>query len=84
MPDVVTHLYAWIIVNEDGDEGVPAFLAPSGWMPMVGADEARIKSLAPMARNVFAGMAADPASGVAALKFYRFGPREELPDPSLQ
>jgi hypothetical protein len=41
-------------VMEDGEgEGIPAFLGPDGvWLPLVGADSDRMKSLRPMAEVV--------------------------------
>lgn len=48
--DVVSELYAWVTIDPaDGNEGVMAFRTASGdWMPMIGADMARIESLRPM------------------------------------
>ena len=54
MPSI-DRMYAF--VADDGgpsDEGVMAFIAPGTgqWMPMVGADLDRIKSLLPMAESI--------------------------------
>ena len=48
---VIEEMFAFISVdNEDGDEGVMAFMSHDGtMMPMVGADMARIESLIPLA-----------------------------------
>lgn len=47
----VTELYAYVAADADpDDEGVPAFLNADGqWMPMMGADLDRARSLRPMA-----------------------------------
>lgn len=41
----ITELYCWIVDEGDGDEGIPAVLTEMGWMPLIGADMERIKSL---------------------------------------
>lgn len=41
----VTDLWAYVQVGEDGDEGILAMLHQGVWLPMIGADEARLKSL---------------------------------------
>lgn len=65
-------LFAWIIVDDDGDEALPAALGPGGtWFPLVGADEARIRSLQPYA--------ADAGRQVGRpVRLVRFDSREEL------
>lgn len=47
----VTEMFAYIAVDDDGDEGICAFYSPAmgGMLPMVGADMARMQSLRPMA-----------------------------------
>lgn len=46
----IEHLYAFIVLDEDGTEGVPAMLDPGGstgfpiMLPMMGADMARVES----------------------------------------
>lgn len=45
-------LYAFIAIDEDGDEGVCAMLTPEGWVPMVGSDMERIDSLRPVAAEI--------------------------------
>lgn len=50
MPDTIDRLWAWIATEEDGTEGVAAFLGTDGmWMPMIAADRDRVESLRPMA-----------------------------------
>lgn len=49
----IDEMWAWIIVDEDNTEGIPAQRGPDGsWMPMVGADADRIKSLRPYVKKV--------------------------------
>jgi hypothetical protein len=52
----VTELYAWVVTDTGpDDEGVPAFLGPTGaWMPMMGADLERAASLRAEAEKVAA------------------------------
>lgn len=50
--DKIEELYAFVAVDETG-EGITAFLGPDGtWMPMVGADPARVDSLKLMAQSL--------------------------------
>lgn len=47
----ITEIWAWIVTEPDGGEGIPAIGGLGGMMmPLVGADEARIRSLEPAAR----------------------------------
>jgi hypothetical protein len=44
---------AFVAIDEnDGDEGVMAFFDGAGWMPLICADEARIQSMLPLAKDV--------------------------------
>jgi len=45
-------LFAFITVDEEGNEGVAAFYSDSGWMPMVGRDISRVESLMKTARII--------------------------------
>jgi len=45
-------LYAWVASEPDGGEGLAGFLGPEGWMPLIGADLARIESLRHVAEDV--------------------------------
>ena len=50
----IDELYAYI-AHESGDpddEGITAFKIEGTWMPMVGADEARVKSLKGKAQEI--------------------------------
>lgn len=47
----IDSLFAFVVVDDDGSEGVPAFPGPGGvLMPMMGADLARMDLLEPMAQ----------------------------------
>ncbi len=49
----IDRMYAFICVDEDGSEGIPAFLNDEGmFLPMVGADMKRIDSLRPIAEEM--------------------------------
>lgn len=69
---VIHHLYAFVAVDSDGDEGIMAFQHGGGWMPMVGANMERVDQLRPIAAVVGAQL------GVSH-RLLRFTNREELP-----
>lgn len=51
----IQSLWAYLAVHADNDEGVIATLGPSGvWIPMIGADQARLRSLEPVVREMVA------------------------------
>lgn len=70
MPLVIQRLYGFIAANEEG-EGIAGARMGDTWMPLVGADAARMASLLPVARN------AAIVSGVP-LRFVRFSERTQL------
>lgn len=45
-------MYAYIVMDDDDTEGIPAFMNGNTAMPMVGADQARIESLDPIAQQL--------------------------------
>ena len=45
MPLKIDRLFAFIVVDEKGDEGIPAKLLGTTFYPLVGADMDRIESL---------------------------------------
>ena len=45
-------LYAFVCVDEDGTEGVPAFSDGKSILPMMGADLAKVEYLRPLAQRV--------------------------------
>ncbi len=54
MPHHVEEMYAFIAVDEDGDEGIVSFFDPVNrvQMPMIGTDQARLESLREMAKTI--------------------------------
>lgn len=49
----LTAVWAWVAVDpEDDQEGICGFRTPTGWLPMIGADEARIRQLRPIAEQL--------------------------------
>ena len=49
----ITEIYAVVATDEDGVEGVVAITTPSGGaMPLIAADEARLKNIVPAARSI--------------------------------
>jgi len=49
----ITTLTAFVAIDpEDGDEGVMGFKTNNGWIPLVCADEARIKQMLPIAEKI--------------------------------
>jgi hypothetical protein len=44
-------LYAFIVRDDDGTEGLIGTMTPTGWMPLVGADLQRAASLEPIAQE---------------------------------
>ncbi len=49
----IDSMFAFICLDDDGTEGIPAFMTPGGIaMPMVGADLQRVDSLRPIARQM--------------------------------
>ena len=66
----IDSLWAFIAADADG-EGLTGFMSPSGWMPMVAADEARVASLRPIAEDIA------KASG-KEVRLVRFSVRTEI------
>ena len=54
-PKKVTEIWAWIVTEADGSEGVPAMIASGQIAPMLGADEERVRSYEAMARSCARG-----------------------------
>lgn len=67
----INQLFAFVIVDEDGTEGVPAFVEHGTWQPMMGADMARVESFKRLART-------DPMFRGLRVTILRFGDREEI------
>ena len=48
----IDEIFAFVAEDDDG-EGITGFLGPDGtWLPMVGADMARVDQLRPIAREI--------------------------------
>jgi len=71
MPFTITSIHAFIAVDAQGEEGVPAFVCNGWWMPLLAADPARLASLRPVAQDIAR------ASG-KTIKLVRFDQRTEL------
>ena len=66
-------IWAFISVQDNGNEGVLAapLLGPGSLVPLIGADEARLESLRPIAKQI----AAATNKTIKLAKFYR---REDM------
>lgn len=52
-PHRIERLYAWIVKDATGEDGVPAFRGADGAaMPMIGSDKERIESLRPLVERL--------------------------------
>ncbi len=67
----IDEMFAFIVQDDNGDEGICGFKSPIGWMPMVGADMKRMESLMPMAREL-------SLSTPNPIKLVKFNVRQEL------
>jgi hypothetical protein len=68
----IDEMYAFVTVDPaDHTEGIIGFNTPTGWMPMVGADTARVEYLVPLAQE----MATSLGTPIHVL---RFTVREEV------
>jgi|1185.fasta_scaffold2021842_2 hypothetical protein len=53
MPDRINVVYAFIAIDKDGSEGIPAFVAENNLvMPLLGADLDRVETLRPIAEDI--------------------------------
>lgn len=49
----INSIYVFIAIDEEpDDEGVVAELIGNNWFPLIAADEARVKSLKPIAKRI--------------------------------
>lgn len=49
----IVAVWAYVVTETNGDEGVPAIHTPDGWiMPLMGGDLDRMRSLRPVAQNM--------------------------------
>jgi hypothetical protein len=44
IPKKIEVIYAWIVTETDGSEGIPAQLLGNVWAPLIGADMERVNS----------------------------------------
>jgi hypothetical protein len=52
-PHRIERLYAWIVTDASGEDGIPAIHGPNGAaLPMVGSDKTRIESFRPLAEDL--------------------------------
>lgn len=52
MSTKIEALYSYLIVDTDGTEGIPAMRMSEVFMPLLGADEDRVRSLRSIAQDV--------------------------------
>lgn len=67
----IDQMFAFVCVDKDGTEGIPAFVKNDIAYPLVGADMARIESIRPMAERLANQLG-------APLTLCKFSVREEL------
>jgi hypothetical protein len=67
----IDEMYAFVVVDGDGDETIPAFSNGAFLLPLVGADMDRVNSLMDVARQL------SKQSG-KPMKIYRFTTREQI------
>lgn len=67
----INQMFAFVILDDDGTEGVPAMLIEGVWMPLMGADMARVDSLIHLVET-------EPAFAGRKLTVHRFGHRETV------
>lgn len=48
----IDEMFAFVCLDDDGTEGIPAIQTPMGPVPLLGADLKRIDSLRPYAENL--------------------------------
>lgn len=48
----IDRMYAFVVVDKDGTEGVAGMRTDDGWLPLVGADFDRVDSLRPIAQHM--------------------------------
>ena len=71
MAKVIDQMFAFVVIDTDGDEGIPAFSHGGMVWPLVGGDVDRIESLMERAREIA------KASG-KPMKIYRYSVREQI------
>ena len=67
----INQLFAFTFIDADGTEGVPALLVDGVWLPLMGADMARVDSLKRLVE-------VDPMFRGKKMTICRFGDREVI------
>lgn len=67
----INQLFAFVIVDDDGTEGVPAFMWDNVWVPMMGADMTRVNELKRIVET-------EPMFSGHRVTIHRFGDRETI------
>lgn len=67
----ITAMYAWVVVDKDGAEGIPAVQGPQGTLPLVTGDPKMAIMMKTAAHDIA------KRTGMT-VKFLRFGEREEI------
>lgn len=68
----IEEMYAFVMTDPvDNTEGVVGFYSTEGWLPMVGADPARVEQLRPLAQDI-------ASQHDTSIKILRFTVREEI------
>lgn len=49
---IIEEMFAFVVLEKPGEEGVPAFRDGSVWVPLIGADWSRVESLRPLAKEM--------------------------------
>ena len=68
---IIEEIFAFIVLESPGEEGVPAFMAGDTFLPLFASDPTRIESLRPIAKR----MAAQIGKQITLCKF---SVREEI------
>lgn len=63
--------FAFVVIDDDGTEGVIGANMDDTWVPLMGADEERVDSLRPLAQLISTAVGKE-------VTLLRFGGREEL------
>jgi hypothetical protein len=69
----IGHIWAFLSVDDDGNEGLCGIRTNEGWLPLVCADDARMKSLIPIAHGI-------ARSTGKLIKLVKFHNREDIKD----
>lgn len=67
----INQLFCFVIVDQDGTEGVPAVNLGGTWFPLMGADMARVEDLKRIVEH-------DPLFKGKRITIQRFGDRETI------